>query len=127
MFYIYAKAPSTSAVELAARLGGVRLRRFDGFDFYLGREPVVFKPEDRLICWGSTVSDLDDVRVLNHGKKSKRYYDLRALSNNGIPVIRASEVSAGDIKIGRLNNAHDGSDLLSPPMRPDFYIRKENF
>lgn len=131
--YIYCPRPSQGALELVHALGAHRLRRFDGQDFW--NKKVRFAPNDKsiIICWGSSVPELDGIRVLNGlDKPLNKVEELTKLANFGISTVTIIEdVSGLDTSdprfLGRAFNHQGGSDLLFPPILPDYRVFKEDF
>lgn len=91
MIYVYTKDP-VSAEPLAGALKGEVLKKFDGMLFYRnGRKPVEFEKNDMVLCWGTSLPEMEQVRVLNpstaktHDLVGKRLYEV--ISSKGIIVV----------------------------------------
>ncbi len=116
MVYIYRRKPSEGAVALAAMLGGMKIRRLSGRRFTLA---------DHIICWGEEGGPhRGEVNWVNGGSLRSKYRDALTLLGAGVPTI---EVSTTPIEgwLGRKFHHVGGSDLLNPPERPDFYVKRE--
>ena len=131
--YVYCPRRSTGALELVKAMGAHRLRKFDGLNFWNKRTRVKLSPNDIVVCWGSAVPEIDEVRVLNASDKSVTKYDeIYTLAQAGVPTIAYSKggrnkYSGDAVFLPRINFHQEGRDLIYPPERPDFYTIKENF
>lgn len=179
--FIYRRASSVGARELADAVGGRRFR---------GRvRPIdqVVKRGDAVVCWGEALEAPPGVKVLNGGAIHNKYEDAIALQVAKVPTItvsraaippvaavddnvlkaaweeaiesaedfieipfaRANPVFLQGIKdfsvlvtklqaavaapprvaeqwLARENNHVGGTDLLNPPARADYWVKKEN-
>lgn len=106
MIYIYRRAASDSASELAEALNdaNVPARRTQGG---LLREARVIERlragRDRLVCWGdaSPIPAPDIPHVLNGGALQNKYEDALQLAAMGVPTIAVSHVRPQDRPAGR--------------------------
>lgn len=81
MIYVYRRASSTGARELADAVGGKRFR---------GRiRPITeqAKRGDVILCWGESLNPIDGVKILNGAKIQNKYADAKMLQDAGIPTI----------------------------------------
>lgn len=123
MIYVYSKLKSNGALELVRALGALRIRTFDGLDFYRRGKKLTLVPGDIIICWGSQVPEIDGVIGLNMGKYADKIADARELVNVGIPTINYSTIPTTGY-LPRSRNHVGGMDLLAPPKWPDFWVQK---
>lgn len=124
--YVYCATKSTGARDLAAALGGTRLRNFDGLEFWVRGKKVEPKTGDLIICWGSRLpSELEGAKVLNGKGSGNKFHQALALAGEGIPTIKVSTFKEDETFVGRLNDHEGGNDLLRPPTSPDFWVRME--
>ena len=87
MIYIYRRALSTGAKELALALGGTRFR---------GRvRPIteVVKAGDVVVCWGESLPAIAGVKILNGKAIQNKYEDAIALKVAGVPTIEVSRAA----------------------------------
>lgn len=132
--YVYCPRLSNGAMELVDALGATRLRGFDGMDFWRKRRKVQIKDGDIIVCWGDTLPEIDDVRVLNGSSNAKDKYDeVIILAQNKIQTVKTfrqvpKQGNGFDLKdlLPRRNNHVGGSDLLHRPYNPDYWVVKEN-
>lgn len=131
MIYMFCPRRSNGARDLAAELAAVRLRQFDGMDFWFKGKRVNFQKGDVVINWGAEVPNMDGIRVLNAiDNPMSKYEQGRILMNYVLSVQvtdkRPAQENLGKF-IGRRNGHQGGSDLLVKPVRPDFWSLKEIF
>lgn len=134
VMYVYCPRKSNGALELVKALGAVRLRKFDGINFWDKKKKVFPKADDSIICWGATVPDLVGIRVLNSAPEpANKLKELNTLYAAGIPTIviyggvENGNYGLGHQVLGRRVNHVGGRDLLNTPDLPDFYVIKEDF
>lgn len=85
MLYVYRRASSTGARELAEALGGKRFR---------GRvRPIteVVRRGDVVICWGEQLAAIDGVKILNGVAIQNKYKDALKLKEAGVATIEVSQ------------------------------------
>lgn len=84
MIYVYRRASSSGARELANALGGRRAR---------GRLPVAERVQrgDFVICWGETLPNIDGVKILNGAPIQNKYRDALRLKEQGVLTIEVAE------------------------------------
>jgi len=124
--FVYCASKSTGARDLAAALGGTRLRNFDGLDFRVRGKKVEPKAGDLIICWGSKLpAEMEGVKILNGKGSGTKLHAALALAGQGIPTIKVSTFKESDSFVGRLNDHEGGNDLLHPPTNPDFWVRMD--
>lgn len=111
MLYVYRREDSKSAAQLARALRGARVY-----------EVPKLQPQDVLVCWGEQAKG---EHVLN-GKPPLRHKktDAVVLQAKGIATIEVSDW-AREGWIGREGDHSRGSDLLQPPGRVDYYVKRE--
>lgn len=84
MLYVYRRAASAGARELAYGLGGRRHRA-------IHREiQQQVRRGDVVICWGESLPSIPDVRILNGAPILGKYEDARKLQAAGIPTVEVS-------------------------------------
>lgn len=84
MLYVFRRASSTGARELATALNGKRFR---------GRvRPIteVVRRGDTVVCWGESLPDIAGVKILNGGAIQNKYKDAIKLKEVGIPTIEVA-------------------------------------
>lgn len=128
MLYLYAARPSQSAKDLVEGLGASRLRHFDGLSCWTGRKRVTLTSADRVICWGSFLPSLgEDIPILNAGLSTNKFLQLRTLATSGIATPPAAASKFSSTALPRLKFHSGGSDLLTPPEKPEFWVEKLPF
>lgn len=133
--FVYCPRKSTGALELVKGLEGVRLRKFDGEDFWNKGQRVKIPEGSVLVCWGATVPELDGVRVLNSmDVPMNKFKQAELLIKAGVPTIEVRRKDEGHshanlIKAGYIprSNFHvGGEDLLFGVQNVGFYTKKMN-
>lgn len=128
--YVYCPRMSNGALELVKALNARRLRRFDGANFWNKRRPTEVQPGDVIICWGTSVPELDGVRVLNGlDDRINKLKEIGKFLDAGVPTVQVyTEVAKPRPELlPRIANHTGGKDLLVTPDVPDYYVIKENF
>lgn len=133
--YVYCPRRSNGALELVQALPAKRLRKFDGMTFRDGGRKINLAEGDIVVCWGSSVPEMDGVRVLNSMPAPlNKEKEVRLLNQKGIAtpsIYTASDArtlrEAGHKVLGRSAHHEGGHDLLFPTNRPDYFMLKENF
>lgn len=127
--YVFCPRKSEGAFELVKALGAVRLRRFDGMDFWDKNRRFKLSPEDAIICWGANCPDLDGVRVLNGSSGLvNKYEEIMTLSRAGVPTIGIFPKNPGRPGwYARTENHIGGSDLLSGLVQGDYWVQRDTF
>lgn len=93
MVYIYRQQASTGARELAAALGGKRLRGNQERGLYTVRRnlryPVRLGGTDAVVCWGTPLPTVATAarRILNNTPVRSKYQDALTLTQAGVPTI----------------------------------------
>lgn len=130
MLYVYCDRKSTSAMLLCETLGASRIRAFDGLHFY-GRSSRRLKPSagDTILCWGTSLPDLEGIRIINGGFHGNKLDEIITLSGRNIAVPRVTTTAparnglSGEWLPRRLHHA-GGGDFIHPPVAPAFWTRK---
>lgn len=135
--YIYCPRGSTGAFALNKHLGATRLRRFDGINFWDKPyvRPTTVEPGSTIICWGATLSEMDDVRVLNSMNRSmNKFEEVNKLQAAGVATIKAVKSNSSPTYMRSLgyiprSKYHQGGlDLLGmEEERYDYWTVKLNF
>ncbi len=123
--YLYSDIPSNGARDLIASLGGTRLRKFDGMDFWRKKRRVQLNPGDVVICWGKLLPKLEGIRILNSGTNKNKVEEMWELVNAGVPTVTIGSKPGLNGFIARSKYHVGGNDLLTPTSRPDFWVKKE--
>jgi hypothetical protein len=134
--YVYCGKQSDGARALVEALGAKRLRRFDGRDFWQGKERLKIKEGDSLICWGSSFPEIDGVKVLNSAPSLDPYTEINHLIESGIRTVEVvkhkSHIAFSSSHneqdwLRRLSKRSSGSDLLNPPPEDvtDYWVKRE--
>lgn len=84
MIYVYRRAPSNGARDLAEALGG---RRYRGVNIPITQR---LRPNDVVICWGESLAPVNGVKILNGTNIKGKYEDAVALRAAGVPTIEVS-------------------------------------
>lgn len=132
--YVYCPRKSTGALELVKALGAIRLRNFDGADFWDKKHRVKIPAGSSIVAWGSKLPELDDVRTLNAQEKIvNKEREVALLTKAGVPTVKfltpdgkygpKDYLKAG--YLARTSNHMGGTDLLFGTNHPDFYTNKE--
>lgn len=85
MLYVYRRAPSSGARELAAALGGRR---------YRATAPSItstVRPGDVVVCWGEQMAARDGVTVINGRPLMNKLQDALVLKQAGVATIQTSD------------------------------------
>lgn len=128
MIWIYRTAASDGAralVDALEAVGGRRLRELTP------RTMRRIKAGDAVVCWGATVyQTIPGIKIINNTSLKRKWTDIGILTAAGIRTMTAAqeqpEAPSGTVWLPRMNNHVGGNDLLTPPARPDFWVRKEN-
>lgn len=130
MIYIYCPRRSAGALELIRNLGATRLRKFDGMDFWNKQRRHKLTKDDVIVCWGSSVPEIEDVRVLNSlDAPLTKVKEIERLQYVGVPTV----ILYMDVKkihadlLPRTLQHQGGHDLLIRPTHPDYQVVKEPF
>lgn len=119
MFYIFRRASSTGARQLAEALDGIRARNAR----HLGR----IKPSDTVVFWGDVAPVIAGARRVNGVTVLNKLSELARLSERGVATVTFSRTRPqGEGWVGRTADHTGGLDLLRPPQVPDYYVRREN-
>lgn len=137
--YVYCRRGSDSARSLSTLLGAVRVRNFDGLNFWRKNRRIKFVDDDVIIAWGDTVPDIPGVHVINGAAVGNKYVVAKDLEAAGVPTITAFNSNpcrknrdgtdnSEDAKyfLRRNNNHIGGNDLLRPNPRPDYWVTRLN-
>lgn len=137
--YVFCPRPSDSALELVKALNGIRLRRFDGQDFWDKRKRVVLEAGATLVCWGSSVPEIDGINVVNSLDAPLNKYQEWVKLSQHVSTISAFKPAYGEMLpenikaylkagyVGRSAHHQGGDDLLKGIARPDYMVLKEDF
>lgn len=82
--YVYRRAASTGAAELAEALGG---RRYRAINLPMERK---VRPGDVVVCWGESFAPMTGIKVLNGAPIQNKYEDAVKLKAAGVPTIEVS-------------------------------------
>jgi hypothetical protein len=93
--YFYCPRPSASAMELMGVLGATRLRRFDGIDFWNRKGRISIDPGSHLVCWGTSLANIDGIKVLNSCEKSLSKCQEYQILGGHVQVIGVVSWNAG--------------------------------
>ena len=122
MVYVFRRASSTGARELAEALDGVRARN--------ARQMGRVMPKDTVVYWGDFLATPVTARKLNASTVLNKLSELRRLADRGVATVLSStdaSVGRGEGWVGRTADHTGGLDLLHPPAQPDYFVRRENF
>lgn len=84
MLYIYRRAPSTGARELAEHLGACRYR---GVGTPINRRA---RRGDSIVCWGEHLEPIEGVKFLNNVPIRSKYEDAVKLKEQRVPTVDVS-------------------------------------
>lgn len=92
--FVFRRASSTGARELADALGGSRLKRQENGRFFrrrTGTVPTNVRPGDTIICWGDVIANtVAGVKTLNNKSINSKFTDAETLKRAGISTIDVS-------------------------------------
>lgn len=134
--YVYCPRRSTSAFDLAEALGAERLRRFDGLDFWNKGKRFSPAEDSVIVCWGTSLPELDGIRVLNNMEAPLNKYqewEKLVLARIPSPKMTKSDGFHGVAAykrsgyVGRTFNHTGGLDILEKTEAPDYFTFKEIF
>jgi len=118
MIYIYSRIFDSDVIDLCRSLDALRLGRFDGIDFWKRGSRVKLDPKDIVVCWGDHVPDLEECRVLNHGKRLDEYSNSFLLRRAGVHTITYTDYKFGP----------EAVPVLRPGQKePTLWMYKEDF
>lgn len=129
--HVFCSRASNGAKELTEALGASRLRSFDGMDFWRKRHKVKVKEGDLIVCWGESLPEIEDVKVLNSSTRGmSKHQEATLLKLGKVPTISTYNAwpkgaPVPDTILGRKNNHVGGADLLAKVGVPDYYVVKE--
>lgn len=129
--FIYSPNPLNGSRDLAAKLGGIYLRNFDGMHFWQKGKRLELPTGSAIINWGGSVPDMDGVRVLN-GATSFSPRDQISMLSNMVPIattywsrpFRLSSPEDARSFCARKFNHFGANDLINPPKVPDYWQTK---
>ena len=122
--FIYRRAPSAGAVALATALRGMGIESFKRRTV-----PRRQRGDDAMVAWGDNPIGIRgwSGRTLNAADPISKLSEVIALRAHGVPTVDAV-VERGltdGLWLPRSNYHRGGYDLLNPPVRQDFWVRKE--
>lgn len=126
MIYVYCEAKSNGAKELVEQLDGIRLRQFDGMDFWRKGKRVKLNKGDVVVCWGRPAPEFEGILVLNSGIPTNKLDDLRTFGHYGVATVQYTTNQYPGY-LPRKKFHIGGDDLLNPPSKPDFWVKKYDF
>lgn len=120
--FIYRSAPSASALALAAALRdvGVPAKR-------ISNAPRLTIPGDAFVGWGDYYQLGRPAKSLNWCPPAGKLSEMQTLDAAGVTTPRFTSVPPADPQgwLGRAFVHHSGNDLLTPPVRPGFWVQQE--
>ena len=127
MLYIYRREPSEGAVRLAAALreAGVPAKKVRFI------RPRNVHDDNPIICWGDVFLGIPEqefpATLNNRGAAPipNKLDEIYALQRAAVPTVAAIIGRPEQGYLGRSFFHHGGSDLLNPPARPNYWVRKE--
>lgn len=130
MLYFYCPKPTDGVFELIKSLGAIRLRHFDGMDFWNKNKRFNLTPNDVIVCWGGTIPELDGPRVLNAYNGDLTKPDVsKILSRLDISTVLHYPLNKRyetvNYLVPRELKAIAASDLLKRTKNPDYYVKLE--
>ena len=123
MLYLYCDRRSDAAAFLTNELEAKRIRHFDGLNFYGRRGLMSPEPGDTILCWGTALPDMEDIRVINGGFFGNKLDELKALNRAGLNCPSFTEERPRinlDRWFGRRLRHQAGRDFLDPPTMPGY-------
>lgn len=115
MIYVYRRAPSESATQLATVLEGKRVRTLARLNRHIKLEP------GPVVCWGEHWEG----GLNGDAPIRSKFTDAVMLKGAGVTTVEVSGNQIDDGWLPRMYNHHGGNDLLDPPEMPDFWVKKE--
>lgn len=133
--FVYCPVPSDGARGLVQELGAIRLRNFDGMDFWSKGKKLAVPEGSAIINWGGRLPNLDGIRVLNGGHSIEtKLQELQKLAAAAVKVptfytkLPKALYGAGpEVVIPRRLNHMGGRDILDPPQAPAFWTARMKF
>lgn len=134
--YVYAPKWSEVALALTKALGGRRLKKFDGMDFWDKKDRFSLEDGDCVICWSGFIPEIEGVKVLNAREttstKYQEWYNLAIQGVNTIKVKKNSEVKYPKKMyesgfLPRDDQHVDGMDLLNGSTNTHIWAYKDDF
>jgi hypothetical protein len=121
MIYIYCTRPSEGARELVREINAQgywakRTKTLAGVRFH--------HEGDLIVTWGDFCAGAKPwATYLNNVQRPTKYSELQTLRTAGVCCPEVS-LSPESNWLPRRNNHQGGSDLLRPPVNPDYYVKK---
>jgi hypothetical protein len=121
MIYIYCTRPSEGARELVREINAQnywakRTKTLAGVRFH--------REGDLIVSWGDFCTGAKPwATYLNNQPRPTKFEELRILRAAGVMCPEVS-LSPENNWLPRRNNHQGGSDLLRPPVNPDYYVKK---
>lgn len=113
MIYVFRQAASSGARVLADALNGRRVRNARNI-----------RPGGRIVCWGDAVGNTQ-AQTLNNKAPISKITEVARLREANVPTVEISNRPLAGY-VGRSSRHIGGNDLLRPPARPDYWVKKEN-
>lgn len=134
MIYVIGKSSIEGLDELCQKLGAMRVRKFDGLNFWVSRQNLQLNPGDFVIPWGISIPEIDGMNIINptgDATLSTEFGQLQRILSKGINTISAYKAHTRFVGargyLPRKFGHTGGSDLINPPANPDYYTIQVNF
>ena len=120
MIHVFCTRKSTSARQLVNGIRGLggpgrRLKRTHSRRVRVG---------DVVVNWGEQYAPITG-KVLNQALVHNKYRELERMWHGGVLVVPFTRFRPNELGwVGRMFNHRGGSDLLNPPLRPDFWVKR---
>ena len=127
IYFCYSK-PSSSVLAVMRALGGHKLPRFDGLDFWIKKQRTCVT-DSVIVCWGTHIPEIEGVRVLNTSINPRdRYKDYVAMLRAGLNAISVRLPKEMEhLRAGNYVPADEDKCLLGETYSPNFWTPKYNF
>lgn len=129
MIYTYCSRASDGVKILTTEIN-----KLDYWASRYRRSNIPLAPGDLLINWGEAYPGTipTGVKVLNKSIQSNKLVELQRFKELGVPcpefATDTTVMGYGGLSwLKRRRNHQGGSDLLNPPLRPDYWVKKYEF
>lgn len=124
MIYIYRRKPTQSGQDLAHTLKAMRVRRGAMRIRRLWKRGQWRR--SRIVGWGEEINGVV-CPTLNGQRLKNKLTDVVLLKRHNIPTIDVAMTKPGEGEwLGRRLSHIGGRDFFNPPVRPDFWVKKED-
>jgi hypothetical protein len=135
MFYVYSPSRLPEANAIAAGLGGVCTRNFDGMHFRRHGKPIEFAGDDVVVCWERRLPQLGHVKMLNANARMAGQNELHKLVSAysaqlgfaAVPEIPVSPKSLAEIYASIRSGVNKKIKYIPYKENPGFVFQKIDY